>query len=175
MVCHSRAANFVLGLSELQMNRDHDYNGVVDNQIRELKHLGVLKMSGEDEKNPALADSRSNKLVDPYDRAQDIDKRARSWIHANCSQCHVEAGGGNARMELEFTTAREGTRVFDVKPLHHTFGLPDARLIAPGHPKRSVLLHRISNRGEGHMPPLATNVVDREAVELIRQWIEQTK
>ncbi len=175
MVCHSRAANFVLGLSELQMNRDHDYGGIVDNQIRELKHLGVLKMSAEDEKTPALADSQSNKLVDPYDRTQDIDKRARSWIHANCSQCHVEAGGGNARMELEFTTAREGMRVFDVKPLHHTFGLPDARLIAPGHPERSVLLHRISNRGDGHMPPLATNVVDREAVELVREWIEKSK
>ena len=25
MVCHSRAANFVLGLCEVQMNKDHDY------------------------------------------------------------------------------------------------------------------------------------------------------
>ena len=32
MVCHSRAANFVLGLSTAQMNRDHDYGKVRDNQ-----------------------------------------------------------------------------------------------------------------------------------------------
>ena len=36
MVCHSRAANFVLGLSSLQMNKIHDYGGCSDNQLREL-------------------------------------------------------------------------------------------------------------------------------------------
>jgi hypothetical protein len=51
--------------------------------------------------------------------------------------------------------------------------LSDARLIAPGHPERSVLLNRISHRGEGHMPPLGTNVVDKEGVELLREWIEK--
>jgi hypothetical protein len=76
-------------------------------------------------------------------------------------------------MELEFTTKREKARIIDVKPVHDTFGLPDARLISPGHPERSVLLHRISHRGAGHMPPLATSVVDREAVELLRSWIAQ--
>ena len=33
MVCHSRAANCVLGFSELQMNQDHDYGGVNENQL----------------------------------------------------------------------------------------------------------------------------------------------
>ncbi|TMQ35708.1 MAG: hypothetical protein E6K70_00745, partial [Planctomycetota bacterium] len=31
MVCHSRAANWVLGLQTLQMNKDHTYGGVTDN------------------------------------------------------------------------------------------------------------------------------------------------
>src|SRR5206468_489617 len=43
------------------------------------------------------------KLVDPYDKTQDLAARVRSYLHSNCSQCHVEAGGGNAAMELEFT------------------------------------------------------------------------
>ena len=64
-------------------------------------------------------------------------------------------------------------RVFDVRPVHDTFGIADARLIAPGSPERSVLLSRISHRDRGYMPPLATSVVDREAVELIRDWIRQ--
>ena len=93
----------------------------------------------------------------------------------NCAICHVEAGGGNAQMELEFTTKREKTRILDVKPVHDTYGLAEARLIAPGHPERSVLLHRIAHRGAGHMPPLATSVVDRESVELLRAWITQLK
>ena len=67
-------------------------------------------------------------------RNRQLDRRARAYLHANCSQCHVAAGGGNSQMELEFTTASEKTRLFDVRPVHDTYGLPDARLIAPGQP-----------------------------------------
>ena len=62
-------------------------------------------------------------------------------------------------------------KLIDVKPVHHTFGLPDARLVAPGHPERSVLLHRVGMREAGFMPPLATTLVDRQAVELLSDWI----
>jgi hypothetical protein len=62
-------------------------------------------------------------------------------------------------------------RVFDVKPQHSTFGLPEARLIVPGHPERSVLLHRVSHRGEGYMPPLSTSVRDEAAVRLLNEWV----
>lgn len=44
MVCHSRAANFVLGVSTAQLNKNHDYGGVIDNQLRTLESLGVLKV-----------------------------------------------------------------------------------------------------------------------------------
>src|SRR5262249_4522027 len=110
-------------------------------------------------------------LVDPQDRSKDLTLRARSWLHANCSNCHVEAGGGNARMELGFPTASGAMRVLDEKPMHDSFGLPDARLIAPGAPDRSVLLRRIRTRGPGQMPPLASNRIDEAAVELLREWI----
>jgi uncharacterized repeat protein (TIGR03806 family) len=192
MVCHSRAANYVLGLTELQMNKVHDYGGVRENQLSVLAHLGVLHLGAlEETKNAVREESKAkglserqidkhldrltahSRLVDPYDPKQDLNLRARSYLHANCAQCHVEAGGGNAQMELEFTTALAKTRLIDVKPLHHTFGLPDARLIAPGHPERSVLLLRMSHREAGHMPPLATSTVDREAVKLMRDWIKQ--
>ncbi len=211
MVCHSRAANFVLGLTDLQMNKVHDYGGVRDNQLRVLEHLGVLRVNWMEETKNALRDEAKAKgmtdkqikdylakhtatrsqrepavstllttspekyrrLVDPYDPKLDVNLRARSYLHANCAQCHVEAGGGNAQMELEFTTKLSKTRLVDVKPLHDTFGLADARLVAPGHPERSVLLQRIRHRGPGHMPPLATSEVDRAAVQVLHDWIKQ--
>src|SRR5207249_6233497 len=40
--CHSRAANFVLGLSDLQMNKVHNYGRVKDNQLRTLQHIGLI-------------------------------------------------------------------------------------------------------------------------------------
>ncbi len=210
MVCHSRAANFVLGPSTLQMNKEHDYGSVTANQLEVLEMLGVLNVNPLPEVHAALrkdlkaqypndeeakaafdratatrdqrpprgassllSQSPSNymRLVDPYDLHQDLTARARSYLHANCSQCHVEAGGGNAQMDLAFQTPLEKMRVLDTPPLHHKFGVADARLIAPGDPDRSILLRRMAHRGEGQMPQLGTTVVDQQAVELLRQWI----
>lgn len=165
MVCHSRAANFVLGLSTAQMNRAHNYGGVVDNQLRTLEHIGMFTAK--------LPQGAPNALVDPYDANQPIHERARSYLHANCSVCHVMAGGGNAKIELQFSTPLEKMFAVDEKPIHDTFGIADARIIAPGKPDQSVLLHRISHRGRGQMPPLASSVVDQQAVDLIAEWIRQ--
>ncbi|HUR46811.1 MAG TPA: PQQ-dependent sugar dehydrogenase [Candidatus Saccharimonadales bacterium] len=210
MVCHSRAANFVLGLTEQQMNRDYPYANGSDNQLRVLEHLGMLKvdwagyerdavpreLSGIEAKERAgrlkLLEAapgqrkavevssllprdpgRMRRLPDPGRTNETLTARARSYLQANCAHCHVEAGGGNSLMDLEFTTSAAAMKVMDVKPQHLAFELAEARLIAPGHPERSVLLHRISNRGEGHMPPLATSVVDKDAVEMLRAWIAE--
>jgi uncharacterized repeat protein (TIGR03806 family) len=168
MVCHSRAANYVLGLSEPQFNRDHDYGGgFVANQLEVLEHLGLTKLP-----KPA---AELTKLVDPYDDSQPLDKRARSYLHSNCAVCHVAAGGGNARMELSFHTPWEKTLVYDEKPQHQTFAIPDARVIAPGSPERSVMFQRLSRRGQGQMPPLATSIRDEKALILLREWIQKVE
>jgi hypothetical protein len=59
-----------------------------------------------------------------------------------------------------------------VNPLHATFDIADAKVIAPGHPERSVLFARMTRRGPGQMPQLATAIVDEQAVAVIREWIE---
>jgi uncharacterized repeat protein (TIGR03806 family) len=166
MVCHSRAANFVLGLSTVQMNKEHDYGETAMNQLDLLEKLGVLKVNPKD---------RDKALVDPYDTAADLNLRARSYLHANCSVCHIKAGGGNAQIDLEYSATRKELNAIDVKPLHHQFDLPDARLIAPGDPDRSVLLYRMSIRDRGQMPQLATSLVDEAAVKMLREWIRTLK
>jgi uncharacterized repeat protein (TIGR03806 family) len=213
MVCHSRAANWVLGLTQLQMNKVHDYGKVQDNQLRTLEHLGLFRVNWADEirgimreemqakdksekeindymeRQTATRHQRSpvptsllartpenyRRLADPYDPKEDITPRARSYLHSNCAQCHVEAGGGNAQIDLEFTTSLAKMKLVNVKPQHHTFSIADAKLIAPGRPESSVLLHRMSHRKEGHMPPLATSMVDEPAVAMLREWIRQMR
>jgi uncharacterized repeat protein (TIGR03806 family) len=193
--CHSRAANFVLGLTEAQLNRDVEG----ENQLTRLERLGVLSVrwadherdrmqrEGKKDGEPATrlqrepvtssilprTPERADRLVDPSDPKQDLTLRARSYLHANCAQCHVIYGGGNALLELEYKTPLPDTRTLDVKPLHHGFGMADPRVIAPGSPERSVLLHRMSLRGPGQMPPLATSVADEEGLKLMRAWITQ--
>ena len=62
-------------------------------------------------------------------------------------------------------------RLLGARPQHDTFGIADAMLVAPGAPDRSVLIHRLSRRGRGQMPPLVSNRVDDRAVKLFRDWI----
>ncbi len=169
MGCHSRAANYVLGLTTLQMNKVHNYGTVSDNQLRTLNHINVFKkpLSKPLEEYP--------KLVDPYNSKAPLEARARSYLHAACANCHVHTGGGNARIVLDFTTDLDKTYSVGFRPQHDTYGIPDAMLIAPGDPERSILYQRVARHGEGQMPPLATSQQDLQAVQLLHDWISQMK
>ncbi|MGD9646563.1 MAG: PQQ-dependent sugar dehydrogenase [Pirellulales bacterium] len=165
LACHSRAANFVLGLTEAQINRAHEYPLAVDNQLRTLDHIGMF--SSRLPKPPAeLA-----RLADPSDGSQSTEERVRAYLHVNCSICHVAAGGGNARMELGLATPTAEMHLIGARSQHDTFGIENAMLVAPGEPDRSVLVHRLSRRGPGQMPPLVSREVDTAAVALLRDWI----
>lgn len=165
MVCHSRAAGFVLGFSPLQLDRDRDYGDVVDNQLRTLEHLGVFE--GD---LPSREDDRP-RLVNPYDDSSPIEARVRSYLHVNCSTCHVKEGGGNSLMELGLRTPIDRMHLINEVPQHTQFEIPDARLVVPGDPERSVLYQRVNRRLTGQMPPLMSTEIDREAVDLIADWI----
>lgn len=223
MVCHSRAANYVLGLSTSQMNGSFHFDSrglsqpdpSSENQLERLERMNLLRIATSDAQKQVVRNRLENdhadwskekveeewkrltsttnqrnfdtdnlfatdpelkgKLANPYDSTADLTTRAKSYLHANCSVCHVEAGGGNAQIDLEFETALEKMKLVDIRPVHHTFDLPDARLVAPGSPERSVLLHRVSKRGTGQMPPVATNIVDKEAVAMLKEWIEELR
>ncbi|NLG75154.1 MAG: hypothetical protein GX535_02860, partial [Xanthomonadaceae bacterium] len=48
--------------------------------------------------------------------------------------------------------------------------------LAPGKPDRSAVVYRISRRGTTEqMPPMATELVDHDAVALMRAFIESLK
>ena len=165
MVCHSRAAGFILGFTPLELDRDVDYGGIKDNQLRSLEHIGIFNGT-----LPARAENRP-RLVNPYDEQAPREARVRSYLHVNCSTCHVQEGGGNSLMQLSLTTPQGDMRLINEPPVHAKFDLPDARLVAPGSSERSVLFHRISRRGTDQMPPLGTTEVDRTALKLIGDWI----
>jgi uncharacterized repeat protein (TIGR03806 family) len=169
LTCHSRAANFVLGVSEAQLNRAHDYNGTSDNQLRALDHIGLFS------KQLPKAPAELSRLANPYDDQADLEARARAYLHVNCAACHVSAGGGNSQMELAAGTATTDMNLLAARPQHDTFGISNAMLAAPGDPERSVLVHRLSRRGRGQMPPLVSRQIDEQAVALMRQWIAGLK
>jgi hypothetical protein len=99
----------------------------------------------------------------------------RSYLHANCAHCHVEAGGGNAAINLHVNTPLEKTLLIRGRPLHDRFGIAGAELVAPGAPERSILYQRLARRGKGQMPPLASTRVDDLGKGLVERWVRQLK
>ncbi len=184
MVCHSRAANYVLGLSVLQTNRNVIHASAEVSQLEHFVNLGLFQPRDNDARSDIkTADGKRKfelpspvdalpRLVDPFDESQSLDIRARSYLHSNCAHCHVKEGGGNSRFSLAFDAAVSATGLVNEAPSHDAFGITDAKLIVPKNPQRSILLHRMMYRGRSQMPPLSTSAVDHRAVDLISRWIE---
>ncbi len=163
-VCHNMAAKYALGASTLQMNKDHNYAGVVANQLATYEQLGIFK-------TPLPAPpAELPKLVDYRDAKLDLDRRARSYLHANCSYCHRKWGGGNAEFQFLATLELPDTGTL-VRPGQGTFYIPDAQVLAPGDPYRSVALYRMAKLGPGRMPRMGSTEVDEQGLRLIRDWI----
>jgi putative heme-binding domain-containing protein len=114
--------------------------------------------------------SASGHLVDSRGGGS-LEKRARSWLHANCAHCHRRHGGGTAPLEVNFERALSESFTVWQAPTRGDFGLTDARIIVPGHPARSVLNYRVSAIGSGHMPPLGPREVDNHGANLLWEWI----
>ena len=58
-----------------------------------------------------------------------------------------------------------------MRPRQGDFGIPDARIVAPGDPHRSVLFYRMAKFGRGRMPHLGSEWPDADGLELIDEWI----
>lgn len=166
-VCHTVTAKYALGVNTAQLNKDYDYGGTKMNQLAALDKLGLFS------KPLPKPSAELSKLADYRDPHESIDRRARAYLQANCSHCHRKWGGGNAEFQLLHTLPIAETGTLDVRPGQGTFNLNDPRILTPGDPARSLVLHRMQILGLGRMPHIASKVVDRDAVELIRAWIEQ--
>ncbi len=168
-MCHTVTAKYALGVNTAQMNRDHNYGGVVANQLATLDHIGMFA------KKLPIAPEKLTKLADYRDEKASLDDRARAYLHANCSHCHRKWGGGNAEFQLLSTLAVKDLGVLDVKPGQGTFDIKEPRILVPGDPARSMIYHRMTLTGLGRMPHIASNKVDEPAVKLIHDWIKQMK
>jgi uncharacterized repeat protein (TIGR03806 family) len=163
--CHSKAAHYILGVTTLQLQRDVEVPGRGKmNQLDWFRRIGLLS-------RPVSGIPRV--LCNYEDESEDLEKRARSYLHANCAHCHVHNGGGNAAFQVNAIAGLNQTGLIDALPLHGSRGLTDGRLVAPGSPDRSIVLHRMGVVGTGRMPPLASSVVDQVGMKVLRRWIEQ--
>ena len=162
--CHSSGVEPVFGPSTLQLSKLFDYGGTARDQLEVMAEGGLF--------GPAIDPAQllpERRLVDPGDNSADLEARARSWLHANCSHCHQPGGWApaNLSMDLRFQiplaeaeTCATETQYFGRTPR-----------IKPGDAAGSAIWRRITSPGINRMPPTGISVVDPGA-EVVRQWID---
>ncbi len=161
--CHTVQNSYVGGFNTAQLNRNFDYGSQTTNQIEALRLAGYF--SNADAKHhlfPALKPADDSSVSREY--------RVRSYLEANCSYCHRPGGVVASQWDARISTPGPQAGII-AGALNNNFGHLDARVIAPGSLTNSILFQRIANLDSGHMPPLATAVVNTQAVALLAAWI----
>jgi uncharacterized repeat protein (TIGR03806 family) len=170
LACHTPAAKFVLGVKTRQLNGSFTYptTGVRDNQLRTWNHLGLFRSPLDESQIAGLA-----RLSPPGEEQAPLEKRARSYLDANCAHCHRPGNLIRATFDARFDTPLERQGLLDAATVSDSLGLRDPRVIACGDPARSMVLERMRRGDKFHMPPLATNVRDEAAVKVLEAWIRK--
>ncbi|MBN9121486.1 MAG: PQQ-dependent sugar dehydrogenase [Planctomycetes bacterium] len=178
LTCHSSWSEYALAFTARQLNRPLLFavgGGNAPNQLVWLTQQGYAKRVAADNKTLPPFDTESVKKEPALAGINDpepLDLRARSYLHVNCAHCHrFGGGGGQVVLELDISRPLKETGIFDVKPRQGDFGLPDARVVAPGDPYRSVLFYRMAKFGRGRMPHLGSEFPHARGLDLIAEWI----
>jgi len=163
LTCHNRAAGLSLSFNTAQFHRAGPWSEEHGNQIQDLRDAGYFKSPPPSLRPlPALAEASRPDAS--------LEWRARSYLAVNCSGCHRPGGAGLGLFDARLETPTAINGMVD-GPLLASGGDPQDRVIAPGKPEHSVLLRRLSTRGPGQMPPLASAIHDVAGAGLIRAWI----
>ena len=167
LTCHTPIANYVLGVKTRQLNGIFSYpiSGVTDNQLRTLNHLGLF--------NPGIDEggiTNYAQLVSVTNQNATLVNRVRSYIDANCAQCHRPSGPGPS-FDARYDTALTNQSIIFGSVIGN-LGVDNAHVVNPHDIWRSMLYQRANSLVTGvKMPPLARNLVDSNAMAVVAAWI----
>ncbi len=179
-VCHEGRPVPVLGFTALQLSPDRDPNAPHterlksdDVDLRDLVQLGVVRGLA-----PYL-------LIDPprIPARTATERAALGYLYGNCAMCHNGRGSlASLGFSLDSPAARrtgEADALLTAVGRASRFTVPGeaagrSERVRPGDPHGSAVAVRMASRRAAlQMPPLGTQVVDEEAVRLVRQWIAE--
>ncbi len=162
--CHNQVGGWALGFNTPQLNRELNDGAVTNNQIAALREAGYFS-------NKVTGIHTLRALAAPANTAWSLEYRVRSYLAANCVQCHQPGGAHCSFWDARITNPTAAAEIIN-GPLLYSFAVyPNGRVIVPGSLELSTLFYRISHLDSFHMPPLATTVLNMEAVNLLSEWI----
>ncbi len=161
--CHNKWAGPPLAFNQLQLDRLQSYSEGPEPQ---LAKLAAIKILDTHKFNPT-----KRRLCDPADADNELDDRARSYLHVNCAHCHQQHAGSGALAQMLLDLPLDMTMMLDVPPTLGRFGIENAQIIRSKDAYSSVLFYRMSKTGNGHMPIIGPTEVDCRGLALIEEWI----
>jgi uncharacterized repeat protein (TIGR03806 family) len=182
--CHARAGgNAVLpiGPSARNLNRDVAYpdeafhtggDATITLGAGEWGQLQRWKLRGMLDVLPPPRDLP--RVPNAYDASAPLEQRARAYLDVNCAHCHNPAGPAHTS-GLDLSWSQDDPALWGVRKRPVAAGRGSAGFefsIDPGHPERSILVHRMQSTDPGvMMPELGRTLVDERAIQLMRDWI----
>ena len=163
--CHMPQGREILGFVSAELNRP-DAAGT--DQLQALAGSGILRGAPPD---PA----RAHRWAALTDASQSLERRARSYLAANCSFCHGAEGRRvigtvlSAVQDFDYYKPDAPVNYLNV-PAKFDYGIPGSLLLFGGDPGRSIILHRMRSRPQYQMPPLATAEPDTTALRVLSEW-----
>ncbi len=165
--CHDRAGAILpIGPNARNLTRDiADPEQGSSPQLAEWRRRGVLD---------GLPASAAMPVPNAYDASAPLEQRARAYLDVNCAHCHNPEGPAHTSgLDLSWSQTdpvRWGVGKRPVAAGRGSAGFDFS--IEPGHPERSILVHRMASTDPGvMMPELGRTLVDERAVQLMRDWI----
>jgi uncharacterized repeat protein (TIGR03806 family) len=166
LTCHNARAGGVLGVKARQLNHDFAYpSGEMQNELVAWNRLGLFEPTLRDDELAALP-----RLAPPDDSARSLEDRARSFLDANCSQCH-RPGGTVADFDARYETPLEKQGLVNGAVLIDQ-GIDRPRIISPHDVWRSIAFMRVNTVGDIRMPPIDRETIDKKDVALLHEWVD---
>jgi uncharacterized repeat protein (TIGR03806 family) len=168
--CHGAGINDVLGPKTGQLNREHNYDGVVANQLVAMAEIDLFALDAAEEIDPKA----EPRMANPQKGEGSLGERARAYLDANCAHCHRPAGYANSAdhgLDFRYQVPLEDTGMCDpMKYFPEWAGMPR---VAPGNPAGSGILQRFLLEDLLRMPSIGTSAIDPLGAGLLTDWIAQ--
>jgi len=168
MKCHKPTGGSTLGPETAQMNRMADGGGM--NQIDMIEQMGLFDNAVPTPYKSAMVTPYPSQVGAPSSSAT-VEQKARSYLHANCAFCHRPDGEFKS-VDLRYDTSFKDTLLCNAIPAKGTQGVENATNLTPGHPELSTIFLRMNTLAKGRMPPLASAVLDQDALAIVSDWIK---
>ncbi|UVO55716.1 SO2930 family diheme c-type cytochrome [Sphingomonas sp. SUN039] len=112
------------------------------------------------------------------DTGAPLEARARAYLDVNCGHCHNPKGAAsNSGLNLTWETTDRTALGIGKTPVAAGRGSGGfLYAIDPGHPERSIMVHRMATAEPGvAMPEVGRALVHKEGVKLVSDWIAGMK